>query len=287
LAAARAREGRFTGSGGIEIFWRAWTAPEPRAAVVLAHGVSEHSGRYAHVGEALSARGYSLWALDHRGHGRSGGGRAVIDDLEAALADLDRLVELAGEAPRRKPYLLGHSMGGMLALAYAIRRQERLAGLLLSGPVAVLEAASPLQRAASRLLSRVAPALGVYSIDSAGVSRDPEVVRDYDADPLNHHGKLPVRTVAEMAAEVETFPLSARAITIPVLIMQGGADPIVPVAGARMLAERISSADKTLVVYDGLYHEILNEPERDEVIATIGDWLDTRTHPPNVRKSPV
>jgi acylglycerol lipase len=273
-----ARDGRFEGVGGVQIYWRVWPAEgKPRATVVLSHGASEHSGRYAHVAAGLNAHGYSVWALDHRGHGRSGGHRAVIDSLDRVLADLDRFVTMASEElPGRKPFLLGHSMGGMLATAYTIRHQDRLEGLILSAPVAVLEAASPVQRGLSRVLSRFAPTLGVYTIDSAGVSRDPEVVRDYDADPLNFHGKLPVRTVAELSAEVETFPVSARAISIPVLIMAGGADPIVPVAGSRMLAERISSKDKTLTIYGGLYHEIMNEPEQGEVIAQICDWLDAR-----------
>jgi acylglycerol lipase len=274
-----ARDGRFEGVGGVQIYWRVWPADgKPHATVVLSHGASEHSGRYARVAAGLNARGYSVWALDHRGHGRSGGRRAVIDSLDRVLADLDRFVTMASEElPERKPFLLGHSMGGMLATAYTIRHQDRLEGLILSAPVAVLEAASPVQRGLSHVLSRFAPTLGVYTIDSAGVSRDPEVVRDYDADPLNFHGKLPVRTVAELSPEVETFPVSARAISIPVLIMAGGADPIVPVAGSRMLAERISSKDKTLTIYEGLYHEILNEPEQGEVIAQICDWLDART----------
>ena len=282
MGSERTRDGRFQGAAGVEIYWRAWLPGGPeRAAVVLAHGVSEHSGRYAHVAAALNARGYSLWAPDHRGHGRSAGPRAVIDSLDHALADLDRVVALAaGEQSGRKPFLLGHSMGGMLAVAYATRHQDRLEGLILSGPVAVLEAASPIQRGVSRVLSRVVPGLGVYSIESAGVSRDPRVVSDYDADPLNHHGKLPVRTVAEIAREVDSFPITVRAITIPVLIMHGGDDPIVPVAGSRLLDERISSKDKTLTICDGLYHEILNEPEQGEVLAQICEWLDARTPAP-------
>src|SRR5204863_8513498 len=135
--------------------------------------------------------------------GRSSGARAVIDRIDNAVADIGTVVERAtSEHPGiGRPFLLGHSMGGCLALAYATRHQETLAGLALSAPVAVLEAASPLQRLAGRVLSAVAPKLGVFEIDSATVSRDPEVVRDYDADPLNHHGKLPARTVAELSNE--------------------------------------------------------------------------------------
>ena len=224
---------------------------------------------------ALTERGYSLWAPDHRGHGRSGGPRALIDRTENAVADLDRLVVMASEgAPDRKTFLLGHSMGGWLATAYTLRHQDRLDGLILSGPVADVDAVTPLQRAASRVLSRVAPGVGVYGVDAAGVSRDPAVVRDYEQDPLNFHAKVPVRTVAEIAAEVERFATALPRISIPVLIMYGDADPIVPNAGSKLIAERVSSTDVTLTAYEGLYHEILNEPERDRVIGQICDWLD-------------
>jgi acylglycerol lipase len=273
----RLSEGRFQGSGGIEIFWRAWSAVRPRAQVVLAHGVSEHSGRYAHVAAGLNARGYSLWALDHRGHGQSAGRRAVIDSVEAAVADIDRMVDMATDAGEDRPFLFGHSMGGMLATAYAVRHQDRLRGLVLSAPAVSLAAASRLELAASRVLSRLVPTLGVFDIESEAVSRDPEVVRDYDADPLNHHGKLPVRTIRVIADEVGRYPAAVRFVSIPILLMHGGADRLIPLAASEMLDANVASTDKTLRVFGGLYHEILNEPEQDEVIGEICDWLDART----------
>jgi alpha-beta hydrolase superfamily lysophospholipase len=187
---------------------------------------------------------------------------------------MDLAAEERGGAP---PVLLGHSMGGLLATAYTLRHQETIRGLILSGPVAALEAASAVTRAMSALLSRVAPTLGVFAVDPSGVSRDPDVVRDYETDPLVFHGKLPVRTIAELAAEIGTLPERVPEITLPVLLMYGTADPIVPPAGSAMLGERISSDDLTVTPYDGLYHEILNEPERDQVIAEITGWLDTHT----------
>src|SRR4051812_12578773 len=139
----------------------------------MAHGASEHSGRYAWTGEQLAARGYALYALDHRGHGQSSGARAVIDRADNAVADLDELVTIPadGSPAPAKPFLFGHSMGGFLALAFATRRQDEIRGLMLSAPVAVLETASPVQRVAGHVLSAVAPRFGVYEIDSATVSR--------------------------------------------------------------------------------------------------------------------
>lgn len=242
--------------------------------MVLAHGLSEHSGRYEHVAAALNARGYSLWALDHRGHGRSGGRPVYVERFEELVEDLHTFVGLAGEElPDGKPFLLGHSMGGCVATGYAIRHDAELAGLLLSNPLATIKTA-PGAVAAGRLLSRVAPRLGIYSVPAEGVSTDPEEVRKYVEDPLNFHGKVPARTVAELGDEVETFAEAAAAITVPVLIMYASTDPIVAPEGSEMLAERVSSEDVTIRDWPGLRHEIFNEPERDEVLAAALDWLD-------------
>jgi alpha-beta hydrolase superfamily lysophospholipase len=271
------RTGHFDGAGGVRIYWQAWLpSGKARGVVALAHGISEHSRRYAWTGEQLAARGYALYALDHRGHGQSDGARAVIDRVDNAVADLGQLMTIAdgeSDAPR-KPFLFGHSFGGFLSLAFATRRQSEIQGLMLSAPVAVLEAASPVQRLAGHLLSAIAPKLGVFDIDSSTVSRDPEVVRDYDADPLNHHGKLPARTVHEMAQEIGRFPQTIPNITVPLLLQVGTADELVPPRSSELVYEWASSEDKTIKRYDGLYHEILNEPERQMVIGDTLAWLD-------------
>jgi acylglycerol lipase len=274
----RHEEGRFKGEAGLEIYWQAWLPEgEPRAVVVLAHGASEHGGRYAWTGEQLNARGYAVYAIDHRGHGRSAGGRAVIDRMSNAVEDLHTLVERArGAHPERPLVLLGHSMGGCVALAYTIEHEDALDALVLSGPLAVLEAASPVQRVAGRVLSAIAPSLGVVAIDSTAVSRDPAVVADYDSDPLNYHGKLPARTVAELSGAIEGFAEAVTRFRLPLLVMHGTADRLVPIAGGEMVAERAGSEDKTFKRYDGLFHEILNEPERQQVLDDMADWLDAR-----------
>jgi alpha-beta hydrolase superfamily lysophospholipase len=245
--------------------------------VVLAHGASEHSGRYAWTAEQLTARGYAMYALDHRGHGRSSGSRALIDRMDNAVADVRTLIGMAqSEHPEPgRPYLLGHSMGGCIALACATRHQDAIEGLLLSAPVAVLEAASPVTRLAGKVLSAVAPKAGVFGIDSSTVSRDPEVVRDYDADPLNYHGKLPARTVAELSDEVGRFPSSIPGLKLPLLVMVGTGDQLVPPAASELVYDTAASKDKTIKRYDGLYHEILNEPEREQVAADLLAWLDS------------
>jgi alpha-beta hydrolase superfamily lysophospholipase len=270
------------GAAGTEIYWQSWVPDgEPRASLVIAHGFGEHSARYAHVGEKLAGGGYAVYALDHRGHGRSQGKRAMLEQWDRVLEDVGTLIGTARERhPEAPVFLLGHSLGGAVALSFALRHQDQLAGLALSGAVSAMEVASPALRVASKVLSRVAPGLGVYKVDSALVSRDAEVVRAYDADPLVHHGKMPARTAGELTAAVDAFEAALPGLRIPLLLMHGGDDAIVPPSGTEMVAERAGSDDKTLKLYPGLYHEILNEPEQDEVIRDLLDWLNAHVRTP-------
>ena len=271
----RQEEGRLRGVGDLGIYWQSWLPDgDPKAAVVLSHGVSEHSARYAHVGLALNHAGYALYALDHRGHGRSDGDRANIERMDYLVADLLTMVETAADRHEGKPFLLGHSMGGCVATAFALEHQDTIRGLLLSAPAVDTSAASAVERVMGRLTSAIAPNLGVFKVDPEGVSRDPEVVRAYVEDPFVFHRKLPARTVSEIVSAVDQMPDQLNRITLPILIMHGSADPIIPLAASQMIDGGVGSADKTLIVYDGLFHEILNEPEQDKVLADIIGWLD-------------
>jgi acylglycerol lipase len=270
------RLGTFPGEAGVEIHWQCWL-PEgtPRAVVVIAHGVSEHADRYTHVAARLVGEGYAAYALDHRGHGRSGGRRAMIDRLKRAVADLDTLIRITrSEQPNRRLFLLGHSMGGGISLEYVLEHPESIDGLVLSAPAAALEAASTFELVAGRVLSTIAPRTGVFGVDSAAISRDPAVVRAYDEDSMVFHEKLPARTVAELAAAIQTLPERTPGLRVPLLVMLGTADELVPPAAGRMVHERAGSPDKRLIEYEGLYHEILNEPEQDRVMDDLLEWLD-------------
>jgi alpha-beta hydrolase superfamily lysophospholipase len=164
-------------------------------------------------------------------------------------------------------------MGATISLSYAIGHQDRLSGMILSGPLAAMEAAPAPQRAIAAILSALAPKTGVLAIDPSLISRDPDVVSAYVADPLVHHGKLPARTLTELAAAIDEFPDRVGAITIPTLIVYGTDDCLCPPQGSVMLGERIGAADKTVKGYDGLYHEVLNEPEQEQVLADMCSWL--------------
>jgi acylglycerol lipase len=274
-------EGQFAGAKGLEIYWQCWLGgASTRAVVVISHGAGEHSGRYRHVARQLAELGYPVYALDHRGHGRSAGPRALVDRLDNAAADLDVLIDIARrEHPDTPLFLLGHSLGGTIALRYALRHQDKLDGLILSGALAVIDLPPAPLRVAVRALSAIAPRMPALAVDPATVSRDPAQVEAYRTDPLVHHGKLPMRTVAEIAAATEAFPEQVPNLTLPILLVHGSEDRLVSVQGSRMVYERASSEDKTLEIYDGLFHEVLNElPEdRARVIADIVAWLHAHT----------
>jgi alpha-beta hydrolase superfamily lysophospholipase len=274
--------GSFSGVLDRHIFWRSWT-PEapPRAAIVLVHGLGEHSGRYGHVVARLVQEGYAVYALDHRGHGRSDGPRAFIEDMDNVVADVDTLVDrVTVTEPGVPVFMVGHSMGGLVALRYALAHQERLAGLVLSSALAQLDAVPKPLQLVGRALSVIAPRAPLIAIDPALTSRDPAVVEAYRSDPLVHHGKVPARTAIQLADAVEGFPSAVAAITVPTLILYGTADGLCPPAGSVMLAERIGAADITVTAYDGLFHEIFNEPERDAVLDDVVGWLGARVGAP-------
>jgi acylglycerol lipase len=274
-------EGKFVGAKWLEIYWQAWKDEVPsRAAVVISHGAGEHSGRYERVAIHLAEVGYPVHALDHRGHGRSAGRRAFVDRIEHAAADLDVLIDLTRrEQPQIPLFLLGHSLGGTIALRYALQHQDRLDGLILSGPVAWLDPQPAVVRVALKGLSATVPWIPVLGVDPATISRDSREVEAYRTDPLVHHGKLPLRTVGEIAAATEAFPEQVPSLTLPLLLVHGSEDQLAPVQGSRMVHERASSEDNTLTVYDGLFHEVLNElPEdRERVLDDIVGWLGART----------
>lgn len=271
VAAVQHDETTFTGEGGLELFRQEWRPDgEPRAWVVVAHGVSEHGGRYEHLLERLVADGFAVRIADHRGHGRSPGPRSFID-VDKAVADLKLVV---ADTPRPR-FLLGHSMGGCLALEYALRHQDQLDGLILSAPLAALEAAPLPLRVIARTLSLVAPRTPVFAVDAEGISRDPAEVRRYVEDPLVFHGKLPARTVQSLADAVATFPERVGELRLPVLIVHGTADRIVPIKGSEMVASHAGSSDLTFHRYDGGYHELINESPEDRapVLDDVAGWL--------------
>jgi acylglycerol lipase len=274
------REGSFEGRGGLWLHWRAWLPEtDPRAHLVISHGAGEHGDRYERLADRLVADAFAVWASDHRGHGHSEGPQGIVDRFRNAVADLDAVVDLANlERPGRRIFMLGHSMGGAIALDYALRHQDKLAGLILSAPAAALDQDSAATRIAAKVLSELVPGLPVHELDTSGISRDPDELRAYEQDPLIDRGRMRARTVGELVTAFERFPEELPHLVIPVLVMHGTADRLTSPDCSRTIHERAGSLDKTLELYDGYYHELINEPhpERERVLARIASWLEER-----------
>jgi acylglycerol lipase len=260
------------------LFWQAWLPAEAvKPPVVLVHGAGEHGGRYAHVAARLVREGHPVYALDHRGHGRSDGPRAMIGRIDRLVADLRLFVaRVQAEQGGARPFLVGHSLGGAVALTYALEHPGTLDGLVLSGPAVATEAVPAALKAIVAVLSALAPRLPVFKIDEQLISRDPAVVRAYGEDPLNFTGKLPARTLGEMLRAMDTLPGRVGALRMPLLALHGSDDGLCPPAGSRMVHAGAASADKTLKIYDGLYHEVFNEPEQARVLDDLAAWLGER-----------
>jgi alpha-beta hydrolase superfamily lysophospholipase len=246
--------------------------------VALAHGGLEHGGRYAHVAARFADAGLVTYAIDFRGHGRSAGRRGQIGRMSLLVDDLGRSVSLCGrQHPNTPIFVVAHSLGAMVALEYVTsRRPCDLAGLVLSGTGIDVSAIPKSQAAIAKALSAVAPNLGLVRLDSGLVSRDPAVAQGYDRDPLVYRGRAPVRTAAELVSSAERVARRLESVRLPLLVLHGEADVVASPDGARMVYERTCSADKTLTIYPGLYHEIFNEPEKDVVIGDVVTWLLAR-----------
>ncbi len=272
-------ERNFDGLGGVRIVYDVWT-PEtsPRAVVVLSHGLGEYARRYDHVGQCFGDAGLVTYALDHRGHGRSGGKRMLVRDISEYTADFDTLVGIASrEHHGLKCVVLGHSMGGAIVFAYGVERPDNYDMMVLSGPaVAAQDLVSPLMALAAKGLGVLAPGLPVQELDDEAISRDPAVVAAYNEDPLVYHGKVPAGVGRALLQVGETMPRRAPALTAPLLVVHGGDDRLVPVDGSRRLVECVGSTDVELKVYPGLYHEVFNEPERAQVLGDVVSWILNR-----------
>lgn len=272
-------EGGFKGYKGLNIYYQCWL-PEGKARAVLlvVHGWAEHSGRYTNLVDYFVPKGYAICALDYRGHGRSEGPRGYVDRFSDNLHDLKTFFDLVrSQHSDTKIFMVGHSMGGTVATAYVLEHQHELAGLLLSG--ASLMVGSGLPSALiplARILSVLMPRMGVFVLDAADISQDKAVVDAYVNDPLVYRGKITCRFAAEMLKTLRRLPSQMPEIKLPILVMHGTADRLGDPEGSRLLYDRAGSKDKTLKLYQGFYHEIFNEPGREQVLSDMESWLAAR-----------
>lgn len=259
-------EGRFQGSEG-QIHYRRWDpAGAPRRIVMIIHGYAEHGGRYGHVAEVLTTDGAVVYADDHIGHGMSEGERALITDFDHVVDDLATLSEIArAEHPGIPLFLVGHSMGGLLAARLAQRSPDSVAGVAFCGAVI-----GDWQWARDVLLL---PELPHVEYDPLAISRDPEVGASYAADPLVYHGQYKRPLLEAEVVALDAYHRDVGRLVMPVLFLHGTEDPFVPYERSLQAVRDMPTSDLTIHVYEGARHEVLNEINRDEVISHLADWV--------------
>lgn len=273
------REYTFAGAGDMQLFGQAWLPEQPpRAVVALVHGFGEHGGRYTYLAEALTGAGYVLSTFDHRGHGRSPGLRGHVDNADQFLTDIKASLAVAkGLAPSVPLFLFGHSMGGLLALDYAIRSPEGIAGIIASAPLLAQPNVAPWINFAASALSRIRPA---FSLDTGvkpeTISRDPAEVKRYRDDPYVH-GRASARFGTELQAAQTWTQAHAGELRIPLLLYHGTDDPLVPIAGSRTFFANVKVADKEWIEWPGGYHESHNDLHRGDVFTAVLKWLERHT----------
>lgn len=264
-------------AAGAKLHMEKWLPDDdPKAMILLVHGYAEHAGRYQYFAEHCVGKGYAVFAIDHWGHGQSDGTPGYVPDFSVFHDGVDQLVACAKQDfPELAIMLVGHSMGGLISATYLLSNQSKFAACVLSGPaIKAAEEPSAFLKAISGFLSRFFPKVGVLELDPNGVSRDPQVVTDYLADPLVYNGKMGARLASEMLINMTKIQENAEQISLPILLLHGGKDSLAAAEGSKFLDSHISSSEKTLKIYPELFHEIFNEPEKDIVLNDMTDWLD-------------
>jgi len=271
------REETYPGSGDLRIAFRSWRpAAAPKGVVVIVPGFNSHSGYYSWVASRLVARGLAVYAVDLRGRGKSDGERFYVNAFAEYLADVDGVVKIAkSREPGLPVFLLGHSAGGVVACGYTLEHQAELAGLVCMS-FAFQVPAPDFALAVLKGISHLAPHAHVLALKNELFSRDPAVVAAMNADPLIAHETQPTKTVAELARADDRLKREFGKITLPVLIMHGTADKATKPSGSQFFFDHAGSSDKTLKLYEGHYHDMLNDIGKEIVIGDIEAWLKAR-----------
>jgi len=271
------REESFTGGGDLQIFFRSWRGTgTPRAVLVLVHGFKSHSGYFEWAGEHFAAQGYAVYALDHRGRGRSEGDRFFVEHVSEYVDDVATFVKLAKARESGLPvFVLGHSAGGVISCVYTLEHQSEIAGLICES-FAYRVPAPDFVLAVVKGISHLWPHAQVLKLPNEGFSRDPKVVEAMNADPLLAGEVQPTSTVAAMVRADERLEQEFPQIKLPVLIMHGTQDIVTKPVGSELFYQAAGSEDKTLKLYEGHFHDLLGDTDKETVAADIVSWIDAR-----------
>jgi alpha-beta hydrolase superfamily lysophospholipase len=265
----------FQNADGLSLHLRSWRPTgTPRAVVVIAHGFNSHSGQYAWVADRLVEKGLAVYAMDFRGRGKSEGQRFRVEHVGEYAGDLAETVAIAkSREPGLAVFVLGHSAGGVTGATYALDHQAEIAGFICES-FAFQVPAPGFALAAIKGLSHLAPDLGVLKLKNADFSRDPAAVAALDADPLIKDETQPAITVAALVRADERLHDEFPSITIPLLILHGTEDHAAVYHGSEFFHQTAGSADKTLKLYDGHYHDLLADLGKESVMGDITAWID-------------
>lgn len=274
---AQLSEDKFDGAGDLRIFFRVWRPDgAARGVVAICHGVNSHSGQYFWAAEQLTAKGFVVYALDLRGRGLSDGERFFVRDIAEYVGDLAELISIAKDREPGLPvFLLGHSAGGVVSCTYALGYQAELTGLICES-FAFQVPAPDFALAAIKGISHLAPHAHVLKLHNEDFSRDAAWVKSMNEDPLIAHEVQPTSTVAALVRADERLKKEFPLITLPVLIMHGTADKATRPSGSQLFYDTAGSADKTLKLYEGHFHDLLNDVGREGVMADIVEWIEAR-----------
>ena len=270
-------EGSFEGVEGVKIFTRAWQpAGKPHGVVVISHGFNAHSGLYEWAAQQFTSNGLAVYALDHRGRGRSEGERFFVKRFADYTTDLATFINMVKtREPGLPVFLLGHSAGGVIACGYTLEHQDEIAGLICED-FAYQVPAPDIALAILKGISHVAPHAQVYKLKNEDFSRDPAVVAALNADPLIANESQASETVAEIVRAAEMLEKTFGQFTLPLLILHGTADKVTKPSGSKEFYEKAGSRDKTLKLYEGHFHDLLADVGKQKVMADIQAWIDAR-----------
>ena len=271
------QDGYFKGVRDTNIYYQYWLPEgEPKAILLVVHGLAEHSGRYMNVVNHLVPSGYAVYGIDHIGHGKSDGARVYVDRFQDYTKTLKDYFDMIREWQPKKPiFLIGHSMGGLISAAYLLEHQDEFSGAVLSGPsIKVPDNISKAMIFVGKMLSIIMPKAGLIQLDAEGVSRDPAVIDAYVNDPLVCTGKVTARLGAELLKTMQRVTEQATKIKLPIMIVQGSDDKLVDPSGAQLFYNLVGSRDKTIKIYNGFYHEVFNEPEHEQVLNDVKTWIE-------------
>ena len=277
MADFKESSGSFVGLDNTRIYYNCWKVDSPRGIVVIAHGLGEHYGRYNNLLTSMESDDISFYALDHRGHGRSEGKRGHINTFAEYTGDLKKFIKMVkAENPGLPVILLGHSMGGTIACKFGQDYPGDIDGLILSSAGLIPAFKVPAWKTGmANLLANIMPGLSMSNgLDRSALSHDQTVVEAYGNDPLVHD-RVTARWYVEFSRAGEECLRRANELTMPLLIIHGADDKIVDPQGSKQIMAQASSTDKQLYIFEGLYHETMNElpPEREKVLKTLRDWI--------------